>query len=76
MEKPPPASGVTTQTWEKYKGSLVLDSHNVEIEIDLNITAASAIVNQRYLTAVITIFQTQPQLVMKPAYSNIHPTLL
>ena len=75
MEKPPPALGVTTQTQEEYKGSTVLDFCNLEIEIEPNITAGSAIVHQRYLTAVITIFQTQTPLVRKPTHASIHVTL-
>ena len=53
-----------------------LYSNNLKIEVKPNITAASTIVNQRYLTATITIFQTQTLLFMKPTHSSIHPTLL
>ena len=47
-----------------------------KIEVKLKITAASAIVYQRYLTTIITILWVQTLLVTKPTLSSICLTLL
>ena len=59
MEKLPPVFGVATQKWEEYKDNSAIDSHNLGIEVESNITGASTIVHQRYLTAIITVFWAQ-----------------